>query len=246
MSNSILFNFFFSSSTVVLSVVLIGSHLSTTSAWKFKSIRSNNNSSSIIQRQFAGAKTGHQSWKSRARNSLWKAKIRRPSISLNPSKLIRKQLAQTTKNLFYNPSDPLHGTLNRRFLGHQHVLHILYLTVGFLLFTLAYPNQVDLAVHSLFQRVATFEINNAATVRTVLDSARIVFWTGIAVGTVGLVVPLAAAALPILARRRSSTDGILQDDDEGDGHSPEYWNYIDQMAQTVLTALQNGQIKYQL
>ena len=96
-----------------------------------------------------------------------------------------------------------------------------------------------MAVHQVFQRLATFEINNAATVRSVLNSARIVFWIGSILGAVGLAVPIATGFSGF--RRRSDFE---EKDDEQ--HFPEYWNHVDHMAQSVMAAIHKGDIKYQL
>lgn len=111
---------------------------------------------------------------------------------------------------------------------------------------------MDLLVHSLFQQAATFEINNAAAVRTALNSLRASFWVGMALGAVGLAVPL-ATSLPLAIGRRRVSDhpwkSIAEKDDEissEDHPSPEYWNYVDHMAQSLIHAIQNGYVKYEV
>ena len=194
----------------------------------------------VTHRQLAKV---HQSWKSRGRMSLWKKsnKIRSSHKNSSSSSLFRRkqqQLAPAKQSkLFYNPSDPLHGT--RATTAVDDKLTMVKLIV--FLFCAAYPNEVDLAFHKLFARLSTFEVNNAAAVRSVLDSARVLFWIGIAVGTaVGVAVPL-ATALPDRRRTSSSASGDHQDE-ESPSH---YWNDVDHMAQSVIQALQMGLIKYQ-
>lgn len=105
-------------------------------------------------------------------------------------------------------------------------------------FFLAYPTKADILVHDLFQKLATFEINNAATVRTLLNSARITFWIGLVLGAVGIAVPL-STAIPLGVRRADE-----KEDQVDDTHSPEYWDYVDRMAQSVLHSIQTGELQY--
>lgn len=106
----------------------------------------------------------------------------------------------------------------------------------------AYPNKADLTVHDLFQKTATFEINNAAAVRTLLNSARISFWIGLVLGTVGLAVPLSTA---IPGPLRVSNEGAEEKANQlVDRYSSEYWKYVDHIAESIVHAIENGSLQY--
>ena len=103
---------------------------------------------------------------------------------------------------------------------------------------LAYPTKADVFVHDIFQKVATFEINNAATVRTLLNSARVTFWIGLVLGAVGLAVPL-STAIPLGLKRADE-----KEDQQVDDYPAEYWDYVDRMTQSVLHSIQTGELQY--
>ncbi|KAI9558566.1 hypothetical protein GHT06_015354 [Daphnia sinensis] len=117
---------------------------------------------------------------------------------------------QTSKK--YNPEDPLH----------------------------AYPNQWDLMVHSLFQKLSRFEVNNADTIRRVIRVVRVLTIIGLVVGTLGLVLGL---ALPL------STTALAfgRREDEGEDKNDVIdWNYVDQISQSVIHAIESGMLKYEM
>lgn len=99
----------------------------------------------------------------------------------------------------------------------------------------AYPNRVDLIVHNLFQQAARFEVNNAELVRAVLTGFRVTSLIGSVVGIVGLAVGL-AVGIPAAAARRN--DYIPEDRID--------WNFVDHAAQSIIHAIQTGQIQYEL
>lgn len=123
--------------------------------------------------------------------------------------LIRKWLPGKQKNLLFNPEDPLH----------------------------AYPNRIDLLVHSAFQQLSRIEVNNAATVRSALRVLRIGSIIGTILNIVGLAVGLGVAIPTAIAKRK---DNILLPDDRID------WAFVNDAAQTIIQAIQNGQLKYEL
>lgn len=112
----------------------------------------------------------------------------------------------------YNPSDPLH----------------------------AYPNKWDLMVHSLFQKLSRFEVNNADAIRKVIRVVRTLTIIGLVVGTLGIVLgvalPLSTAALAF---------GRKEDEGE-DKNDVVDWNYVDQISQSVIHAIENGMLKYEM
>ena len=112
----------------------------------------------------------------------------------------------------YNPSDPLH----------------------------AYPNQWDLIVHGIFQKLSRFEVNNADTIRSVIRAVRVVTIIGLVLGIVGIVVgvavPLSTAALAIGRREDLGEEKADLID----------WNYVDQVSQSVIYAIENGKLKYEM
>ena len=120
---------------------------------------------------------------------------------------LQKRLSSYAKFL-YNPSDPLH----------------------------AYPNNVDLIVHNLFQRAATFEINNADSVRTILTIAQDLGRAGLVLGTVAGIVAISVAVPLANAGRRSSVD----DEENID------WNEIDRLTKTVVSGINEGHLQYQV
>lgn len=99
----------------------------------------------------------------------------------------------------------------------------------------AYPNRLDLLVHNLFQRAARFEVNNADTVRAVLRGLRVTSLLGSVVGVVGLAVGLAVGIPAAIGRRN---DFIPEDRID--------WSFVDHAAQTVINAIQNGQLQYEV
>ncbi len=115
-------------------------------------------------------------------------------------------------------------------------MHYFYLEI-----LAAYPNKADLTVHDLFQKTATFEINNAAAVRTLLNSARISFWIGLVLGTVGLAVPLSTAIPGPLG---VSNDGAEEKVNQLVDSSSEYWKYVDHIAESIVHAIENGSLQY--
>lgn len=123
---------------------------------------------------------------------------------------IRKRLVGSPKT--YNSSDPLH----------------------------AYPNQFDLIVHSLFQRLSRFEVNNADNVRAALRLFRVGGIVSTLASIVGLVVSLAVglpAGAIALGRRQDKPD---EEPDRID------WSFVDHAAQSIIHAIQNGQLRYEL
>ncbi|XP_046459563.1 uncharacterized protein LOC124205997 [Daphnia pulex] len=128
----------------------------------------------------------------------------------NPISALRKRLGTASK--LYNPSDPLH----------------------------AYPNQWDLIVHGIFQKLSRFEVNNADTIRTLIRVVRVVTIIGLVLGIIGIVigvaVPLGTAALAIGRREDVGEDKTDVVD----------WNYVDQISQSVIYAIENGMLKYEM
>ncbi|XP_059351904.1 uncharacterized protein LOC130690176 isoform X2 [Daphnia carinata] len=112
----------------------------------------------------------------------------------------------------YNPADPLH----------------------------AYPNKWDLMVHSLFQKLSRFEVNNADAIRKVIRVVRILTIIGLVVGTLGIVLGVALPLSPLALAFGRREDEVEDKNDVVD------WNYVDQISQSVIYAIENGMLKYEM
>ena len=127
----------------------------------------------------------------------------------NPVSVLRNRLGSSVSKAFYNPSDPLH----------------------------AYPNSVDLLVHSAFQKISRFEVNNADAIRRALKVFRITTLIVIVLGIIGLVLGLTIPLSLAAAGRREDILGP-------EGH-PVHLDYINQAAQSILHAINSGQLQYE-
>lgn len=95
-------------------------------------------------------------------------------------------------------------------------------------------------MHGIFQKLSRFEVNNADTIRSVIRAVRVVTIIGLVLGIVGIVVgvavPLSTAALAIGRREDLGEEKADLID----------WNYVDQVSQSVIYAIENGKLKYEM
>lgn len=104
----------------------------------------------------------------------------------------------------------------------------------------AYPNSLDLVVHNMFQKLSRFEVNNADSVRRVLRLFRVSSIFSFFAGVVGLVLALALPAAGVVALGRREDKFGAEETSSID------WDYVNHAAQTVIQAIQSGQLKYEL
>lgn len=103
----------------------------------------------------------------------------------------------------------------------------------------AYPNRWDLIVHGIFQKLSRFEVNNADAIRSVIRVVRIFAIIVLLVGFVGFVLTVALPLGTAVAFGRRE-DELENKNDVID------WKYVDQISHSVIHAIENGMLKYEM